>query len=502
MDYSKLSDAQLLALENNDFSKLKDNELADLQDKIEGKTPSVASDLGDMAGYAWQGLKSAGGGALDALDYVGGVSRTALGSLGNLTGKDIVSKQDFIDAINPLDGKQAPSTSDMLGKSGMEDGFTRGALGFAGDILLDPTTYGTGGLSAINKIAKSNKLDDAIKLANAIGDKMPSITKGVSKVQDKIGRLINKGALNKIDTNALKGAIRFGENSIMPSKVLYERGVSGDFADIARQINEIVSENVLKRKEIEDLASANIEPVLESALKQSENLIGGLKNKTKNVYSPLAEKALQEQGGTVKKISDKLYGVKDSVILDSRGNPFKKITKSPKLSDLATQKAEIDKVFYGIDDPKLGEITSQSKEILGDIRKGLKDEITNSIKKLSPELASTYDNLGKETSAFINALGPAEASALIEGRKVPVPVLTAVMAGDTLGGIMQGSDNMITKAGRLATGLLAKAMNAPKTGTKTAQYLRRASMEKGIANSGIGTLDQLAKRLLINTNDD
>ena len=502
MDYSKLSDAQLLALENNDFSKLKDNELADLQDKIEGKTPSVANDIGDMAGYAWQGLKSAGGGALDALDYVGGVSRTALGSLGNLTGKDIVSKQDFIDAINPLDGKQAPSTSDMLGKSGMEDGFTRGALGFAGDILLDPTTYGTGGLSAINKIAKSNKLDDAIKLANAIGDKMPSMTKGVSKVQDKLGRLINKGALGRLDTNALKGSIRFGGGSILPSDVIYNNGKSGNFAEIAKYMIETVPQNTLERKNILDFASDNIEPVLENALKQSENLIGGLKNKTKNVYSPLAEKALQEQGGTVKKISDKLYGVKDSVILDSKGNPFKKITKSPKLSDLATQKAEIDKVFYGINDPKLGEITSQSKEILGDIRKGLKDEITNSIRKLSPEMAEKYERLGKESSALLNAMGPAEASALIEGRKVSVPVLTAVMAGDTLGGILSSADNMGTKATRLASGLLAKTLNASGSGTKLAQKLRRASMEKGIANSGIGTLDHLPKRLLITTNDD
>jgi len=99
-----------------------------------------------------------------ALDYTGGLTRTAIaGAADPFVEGDLVNQDDV---INALKGK-AVTTEEVLDRSGMEDGALRTGLGFAGDVALDPTTYMSGGISALAKLGKAGKLGKVAALAAA-----------------------------------------------------------------------------------------------------------------------------------------------------------------------------------------------------------------------------------------------------------------------------------------------------------------------------------------------
>lgn len=446
-------------------------------------------------------------GAIDALDYVGGIARTGVGALGNLTGKEIVSKQDMIDAITPFDSRQAPSVSDMMVKAGADDSLLTSGAGLVGDILLDPLTYGTGGLSAINKIAKSNKLAEAIRIADDIAEKIPSLSKFVSKKLDDAGKFVYSGALNKLDKATVKNRMLYGKDSgILPTNILYKEGAPHSYETALKRGVDIINNNTfLERPHIEDML-IDKKPNLLRAMKKTNDLIGSLKKESKDVYSPLAERALNEAGGIPKAIYDKMNGVinikgvNGQPIVNSLGVPFDIVTKEPTFADMVKQRKTIDKVLYSLRDPKLGEISDSSRKIWQTAKTGMREEIERGINEIAPELAEKYRYLGKEASAFIDALPLAQRGEMIEQGKATIPVLTSVLAGDTIGRSIEGEAGL-GKIARLLAGLGAKAINTPETGTKIGIGLKKMSEKQGIRNTGLGTLDQIARRLLINSSD-
>jgi hypothetical protein len=94
-----------------------------------------------------------------------------------------------------LSGQDKTSYRDVLAQSGMEQGKLRSALGFAGDVLLDPTTYLTLGTGTAAKI----------------GGK--TAAKGLGKV---IPKALGKEAIDK-------GGLKFMGASIIPGSVI-EKG--------------------------------------------------------------------------------------------------------------------------------------------------------------------------------------------------------------------------------------------------------------------------------------
>ena len=89
---------------------------------------------------AWGGIKSGFSKVLDIISRQGYASANCAKSL--VTGQGDPLKE----AYEGLIGKDKTTYSDVLGDMGMEKGFARSALGFAGDVLLDPTTnIGLGG---------------------------------------------------------------------------------------------------------------------------------------------------------------------------------------------------------------------------------------------------------------------------------------------------------------------------------------------------------------------
>lgn len=66
----------------------------------------------------------------------------------------LTGRNPFEAALKGLTGEQRTTYSDVLGVVGMDKGLARSVLGFAGDVLLDPTTYLTFGAGAAGKGAQ------------------------------------------------------------------------------------------------------------------------------------------------------------------------------------------------------------------------------------------------------------------------------------------------------------------------------------------------------------
>lgn len=161
---------------------------------------------------------------LRALDYAGGITRTGIAQLADLaTEKELVQEGDWEKAIK---GK-APDTEQFLDRSGMQDSIGRTALGFVGDIALDPTTYLSGGATALPKLTKLQKLmSPAAKLADVAGNKM--IRSGVSKIDETL-ELAGKGKL---------------------SDIMIEEGIVGTNKHIKKKLNTLGNRFAKERKEI------------------------------------------------------------------------------------------------------------------------------------------------------------------------------------------------------------------------------------------------------------
>ena len=92
---------------------------------------------------------------------------------------DVTNRKSFSDVLELMD---EDPTDDKIGENVVE-----GLLGFAGDVLLDPLTYVTGGASAIGKVVKgSGAATKGVKYMDAAG----TIIENVNDVAD-LGKVFN-----------------------------------------------------------------------------------------------------------------------------------------------------------------------------------------------------------------------------------------------------------------------------------------------------------------------
>lgn len=194
------------------------------------------------------------------MDYLGGGVRTGAGYL---TG---VGKEG--DISRALHG-QAPSSSELLKRHGLEDNIGTSAAGFALDTLSDPLSYGS--------------------LA--------------SKLAEKLGKKIyTMGSIGRID-EASKMA---GQLPISP--VLWEHGISGSNPEILKKSEQLVNDLLTKRKQIFDEAAAKGVP---ADLTEIDKAIAGLREKwlapgAANERNKASSEALSEAEKIAKEYFDPL----------------------------------------------------------------------------------------------------------------------------------------------------------------------------------------------------
>ena len=118
---------------------------------------------------------------------------------------DVSNRKSFSDVLELIEKDKDP-TDDKLGENVVE-----GLLGFAGDVLLDPLTYVSGGFSAIGKVAKGSGaavkgleyIDSAGKIISNVDDvaNLSKVTKAVDGVSDVASGFVKKTARDTYESS-------------------------------------------------------------------------------------------------------------------------------------------------------------------------------------------------------------------------------------------------------------------------------------------------------------
>jgi len=201
------------------------------------KTPADEEDFWDKAINAAQY-------AIKGLDYLGGVTRAGI----------FGSEEDIKSAADITSKEIAPSTSEYLEKKGIlkDSPWIRGAVGFAGDVLLDPTTYATLGLSALSKAGKLGK----IGLQKSVGKSgirayRTALTPATAAVE-KGGKKLYKSAFKRVDEAA---KYKKAKQALPPSEVMWKYRVTGSRDVMADKTDEVLDKLFTYRKALDEKAS-------------------------------------------------------------------------------------------------------------------------------------------------------------------------------------------------------------------------------------------------------
>ena len=173
---------------------------------------------------------------------------------------DVSNRKSFSDVLELIEKDEDP-TDDKLGENVVE-----GLLGFAGDVLLDPLTYVSGGFSALGKVAKGSGaavkgleyIDSAGKIISNVDDvaNLSKVTKAVDGVSDVASGFVKKTARDayesskRVEEASKKIAQNLSKN--VENKTGYIKVLD---ADTARHIvKKYDTVNRYTDKEIDDIA--------------------------------------------------------------------------------------------------------------------------------------------------------------------------------------------------------------------------------------------------------
>lgn len=178
---------------------------------------------------------------------------------------DVSNRKSFSDVIELIEKDEDP-TDDKRGENIVE-----GLLGFAGDVLLDPLTYVSGGFSALGKVAKGSGaavkgleyVDSAGKIISNVDDvtNLSKVTKAVDNVSDVASGFVKKTARDayessrRVEDVSKKLAQNLSKN--VDNKTGYIKVLD---ADVARNIvKKYDTAGRYTEQEIDDIASNLVE---------------------------------------------------------------------------------------------------------------------------------------------------------------------------------------------------------------------------------------------------
>jgi hypothetical protein len=251
---------------SEELARLEELDRLDKLDKQAAQEPSL--------------LKQLGHGALKALDYTSGIGRTA-GAVAAGDVWDMANAIGLTDKGSPMTVEQrnnaaeqafqgaAPTTSEYLDMYGMKPGLPRTALGFVGDVALDPANY----VPALNIASWAGKgMKAASAGTKAVTAGIPYAGKaveygtkpidlvanlldhGASKTVDAGGENLYKSAFHKIDEQAARNrdlswkAAKGTTDYLAPSDVFLKNRATGTAASL-RDAQHEISQALLSERE-------------------------------------------------------------------------------------------------------------------------------------------------------------------------------------------------------------------------------------------------------------
>ncbi len=244
---------------------------------------------------------------LRGLDYAGGLGRVSAAGITDLANmaldRPTVTREG--DVMSALQG-QAPTTEEYLDRAGMEDGTARTALGFAGDVALDPTTYMSGGLSALTKLGKMGKAGKAAALVAApshitgelLGKAVGATAGKVYKGSRNLG-MKAFGEISGADPSSVKDFVKNKETilRINENPVDFSDNVADEYTDAMRLRKERISQDfasLAPEREIVDISGEkqkirNLLTDIESKGIVTEDGAIGLRPENRDLYDSLNE---------------------------------------------------------------------------------------------------------------------------------------------------------------------------------------------------------------------
>lgn len=166
------------------------------------------------------------------LDYLNRGQYIIMNPIRRLTDKDPTNNNILEGMWKGLTGAERSSFSDVLGNFGWKPTsklgkFAKFTTSLAGDILLDPTTYLSGGLT---KLGKASKLGKIVK----IGDKTFDVIKDASKLYNMLDNTTMAGRYLK--GVLLKGGIQKASMAKNIARALKRGGIAAEALDLAPSI--------------------------------------------------------------------------------------------------------------------------------------------------------------------------------------------------------------------------------------------------------------------------
>lgn len=292
-----------------------------------------------------------------ALDYPGGITRTAAAGLANIpysiaTGKSITQPDDLLNALKG----DAPSSSEYMERAGVEEGpslgpvSTRDVLGLGADIALDP---------------------------------MGAVV-GAGKGLGLMGKKIYKSGLKKVDEKLL-------ERGAKPvSDLLMQAGEWGGVKSLSGAADRMANEMAPKRATLYEKAkSAGAKFDSQKATEGAQGLVKDMR--ADPGLNPLAQRMDEYVGRYSQNTPIDLQ-----VASDWKSNLY------DALPDAAFRE---------------GRAIAPAKEVQRALAKGHKDEIVRAANEASPGLGQEIDALNEDWGALIGSKKPFE----VEVRKANTP---------------------------------------------------------------------------------
>lgn len=339
-------------------------------------------------------LSDVGSAALKALDYTSGAGRTAamgVADLARLTASGF-DFDNFKPTSRPGDFTrmvkgEAPTTEEMLDRSGMEEGALRTGIGFAGDVALDPATYLTAGVGAA---AKLGKLGTALTAADKV---VGAGLKGIGKAYKGATR----GAATKVasaisgtDVDALKAYIKdpeavkkVAENVFENTDVAVSQAKTNVLAKKS-QVSELMNEELRKSGKMIDISGiknaldGKIDNLmnLERRSPQQDELLDQMLDLKDNAFSDIVGGAKDDIPDLID--ADRMFDLKES-LRRSKG--------SSTIFDAKTgQVKQVDARFKSLSKDLYGQVNKQVDNTFKDA-KTLRDAFT--------EVGNDYNFLNK-----------------------------------------------------------------------------------------------------------
>lgn len=347
-----------------------------------------------------------------ALDYVGGVTRTGLGAavLPNTTSKDFknalkgepLSTKEMAMREGVKEGSKlsdvVPSMYNQTGKGiklqkgGWADPSALGAAGFVGDVATDPLTYGSLGIAPAAKYATKALAGSKYggNLASKLLSVVPKVTNPATEGLKPLGKTMYKSGFKPIDAVSAK------YNKIPASEIAWKYGMTGTNKNIAKQADEVLTKLGKKKSDIlERVDAAGIKPDLDAAFSKADNYASQLEA-SRNADRIDAAQALRSEA---KRYKDPLLP-KDELGAAS-------------IKDLESVKQSM----YGGLPQSAYKSGTQSASDLGKVAqkqmsRGVKEEIENTVAKLDPKLKPEFTGLNDEMGGLLSTAAAFDKEAL------------------------------------------------------------------------------------------